>query len=109
MPESAFDGVVGTFREKETGMRVFRALLALLPIAGGFACSKEMGPPQVTPDPDPPIPAALSGQALYHNLRCVNCHGVDGRGSQLFPGAPTLIGRTADDIRVSVVTPCENP
>src|SRR5215510_287152 len=93
-----------SFVRGRTGMRVSIALIGFVAVV---ACSKEMAPPpNENPNPQPPTPIAFSGQALYHSLRCANCHGSDGRGSDLFPGAPTLIGRTADDIKVSVVTPC---
>src|SRR5262249_17467055 len=96
-----------SFVRGRTGMRVSIALIGFVAVV---ACSKEMAPPpNENPNPQPPTPIAFSGQALYHSLRCANCHGSDGRASDLFPGAPTLIGRTADDIKVSVVTPCANP
>ena len=48
------------------------------------------------------------GEQLYRGLRCANCHGVDGRGSPTFPGAPVLVGRTADDLQTALVDACEN-
>ena len=47
----------------------------------------------------------MSGAALYSSLRCVNCHGIDGRGSSTL-GVPTLVGRTADDLRSALIDPC---
>lgn len=49
------------------------------------------------------------GAALYRGLRCANCHGNDGRGMPTFPGAPNIVGRTADDLREVVVRACEDP
>lgn len=46
------------------------------------------------------------GQDLYRGLRCANCHGADGRGRPEFPGAPILVGRSAEDIHLAVVEPC---
>lgn len=49
------------------------------------------------------------GADLYRGLRCVNCHGVDGRGTPSFPGAPTVVGRGVDDLRLALVRACEDP
>jgi cytochrome c553/DNA-binding beta-propeller fold protein YncE len=47
------------------------------------------------------------GRTLFQGLRCINCHGADGRGSPLFPGAPVVVGRRAADIHRQIVEPCD--
>ncbi len=77
-----------------------------------FACSSE----------DPVIPQTTDagttpeeydhvarGRSLYRNLRCANCHGADGRGTPAFPGGPILVGRTYEDLQLTLQTECENP
>jgi len=57
--------------------------------------------------PEQPDDAAARGQVLFEGQRCINCHGVDGRGSSLFPGAPIIVGRRAADIRRQLIEPCD--
>src|SRR5687768_13491767 len=74
----------------------------------GSSCTEKSTDDNMVVEP-PPVTPAITGMALYHSMRCANCHGVDGRGSSVFPGAPNLIGRTADDIRAWVREPCADP
>ena len=88
-------------------------------LAALTACSDDM---PVLPDGGAPAPdagfsldaapsgnAISRGESLFRGLRCANCHGVDGQGAPTFPGAPTIIGRTAEDIRAVLVAPCDDP
>jgi cytochrome c553 len=49
------------------------------------------------------------GRVIYQGQRCINCHGFDGSGSPIFPGAPNIIGRTADNLRTALVEDCPPP
>src|SRR5688572_889682 len=49
------------------------------------------------------------GALLFRNLRCANCHGPDGMGATTFPGAPTLVGRTYEDLLATIKEPCADP
>jgi mono/diheme cytochrome c family protein len=47
------------------------------------------------------------GRVLFQGQRCINCHGPDGRGSPLFPGAPVVVGRRVEDLRRQLIEPCD--
>jgi mono/diheme cytochrome c family protein len=79
------------------------SVLALFCLA---ACHPPPAGPVGQPIPRPELPLVDQGKSLFSSLRCANCHGPEGRGSELFPGAPTLVGRTAEDLEVSLVKGC---
>jgi cytochrome c553/DNA-binding beta-propeller fold protein YncE len=52
---------------------------------------------------------AERGRVIYEGQRCINCHGFDGSGSPTFPGAPNIVGRTADNLQTALIEECEPP
>ncbi len=85
-----------------------------------FACASTLGCTRL-PEPGPVQPepadaggstqhdAIARGRHSFRSLRCANCHGADGRGDPSFPGAPILIGRTAEDLDHAVHDSCIDP
>lgn len=46
------------------------------------------------------------GRVLYQSHRCINCHGFDGLGTSVFPGAPRIVGRSAADLHYTLIDSC---
>lgn len=83
-------------------------LLAMATALGCIAEPAQTPPaPNPTPSADPQADTIARGRHYYRSLRCANCHGADGRGDPSFPGAPLLIGRTAEDLDHAVHDPCD--
>ncbi len=78
-------------------------VFALFVVAG---CTPEGSNPPVDNNEDTP---AERGRLLYESRRCINCHGADGLGISVFPGAPRVVGRQAADISTVLVDECANP
>jgi DNA-binding beta-propeller fold protein YncE len=90
-----------------------RAFAPLFTLTFFLACSNGSNEPPPSAQPDASIvpfePSPMRGMAQYRNLRCANCHGADGRGGNTFPGGPLIVGRRAEDLRIAIVRPCEDP
>jgi mono/diheme cytochrome c family protein len=100
-------------------MMSLRGLVGLFWCGSLIACGDDTAGTDAGTPPPPPADAGFifdvelggdpvaRGKDLFRNLRCANCHGVDGQGSPNFPGAPTLVGRSAEDLRIVLVESCD--